>query len=214
MIEVLLADDHTLVRTGIRHILEAFNGIKVVAEASTGEEAIKLVKQHKPDVVLMDVNMPGMGGIEATTKLLRSHPNLNIIALTVHATEPYPVRLLQAGAKGYLTKGCPAEEMYEAIKKVAKGERFVSSEIAQSLALSLLPGEETPFDKLSQREMQVMLMIAKGCNIQEISDSLCLSPKTVSTYRYRLYEKLEVENDVALTHFALRYNLLDDESKG
>ena len=214
MIEVLLADDHTLVRTGIRHILEAFNGIKVVAEASTGEEAIKLVKEHKPDVVLMDVNMPGMGGIEATTKLLRSHPNLNVIALTVHATEPYPVRLLQAGAKGYLTKGCPAEEMYEAIKKVAKGERFVSSEIAQSLALSLLPGEETPFDKLSQREMQVMLMIAKGCNIQEISDSLCLSPKTVSTYRYRLYEKLEVENDVALTHFALRYNLLDDESKG
>lgn len=211
MINVLLADDHELVRSGIKHLLDEQSDIRVIAEAATGEEAIQLVRQREPDVVLMDVNMPGMGGIEATRKLLQSFPKLKIIALTVHTNDPFPVRLLRAGAMGYLTKGSPVGEMIEAIRQVYRGEKYVSSEIAKTLALSLLPGGEgSPFDKLSQREMQVMLMVTQGKSIQEISDMLCLSPKTISTYRYRLYDKLGVDNDVELTRLAMRYGIPDD----
>jgi two-component system invasion response regulator UvrY len=210
MIDVLVADDHALVRTGIVHILNDQSDIRVVAEAASGEEAIPLVRQHDPDVVLMDVNMPGMGGMEATSKLLRLYPLLRIIALTVHVSDPYPARLLKAGAMGYLTKGCPAQEMVEAIRVVGSGERYVSADIAQELALSLLPGNESsPFEKLSRREMQVMLMVTRGKSIQEISDTLCLSPKTVSTYRHRLYDKLGVDNDVELTHLSIRHGVID-----
>ncbi len=211
MIDVLLADDHELVRTGIKHLLNAQSDIRVIAEASTGEEAILRVKQQKPDVVLMDINMPGMGGIEATSKLARSFPTLKIIILTIHSGHPFPAHLLKAGAMGYLSKGSPADEMIRAVKKVARGERYVSAEVAQGLVLSSLPGSgSSPFDKLSQREMQVMLLIIQGKNIQDISDVFSLSPKTVSTYRYRIYEKLNVENDVELTRLAIRYGISEE----
>ena len=211
MIDVLVADDHALVRTGIVHILNDQSDIRVVAEAASGEEAIPLVRQYDPDVVLMDVNMPGMGGMEATSKLLRLYPLLRIIALTVHVSDPYPARLLKAGAMGYITKGCPAQEMVEAIRVVGGGERYVSADVAQGLALSLLPGNDSsPFEKLSRREMQVMLMVTRGKSIQEISDTLCLSPKTVSTYRHRLYDKLGVDNDVELTHLSIRHGIIEE----
>lgn len=212
MINVLLVDDHALVRSGLARIIREVPDINVIAEASSGEEAIKLVRQQKPDVIIMDVNMPGIGGIEATRKLLQLYPDLNILALTAYTDDPYPSQLLKNGAMGYLTKGCLAEEVIVAIRTVSKGKRYVSSGVAQDLALSLLSGEDTsPLGKLSQRELQVMLMVTKGHNIQEISDKLCLSPKTVSTYRYRLYEKLNVHNDVELTHLAIRYGMLDSK---
>ena len=210
MINVVLVDDHQLVRSGIRRILDDAEDVRVVGEAASGEEALKLVKQARPSVVLMDVNMPGIGGLEATRKLLRIDENLKIIALTVHVDEPYPSRLLEAGALGYLTKGCDENEIITAIRAVQRGERYIGADIARQMALSGLSGSSrNPFGKLSQREVQVMMMITKGHKVQEISDVLCLSPKTVSTYRYRLYEKLGVDNDVELTHLAIRHDMID-----
>ncbi len=211
MIKVLLVDDHQLVRSGINRILQDAEGIEVVGEASSGEEAISLTRDIKPNVILMDVSMPGIGGIEATRKLLRVDENLKIVALTVYADEPYPTSLLEAGASGYLTKGCEVSEIVNAINTVVRGERYLGKDIAQQMALSALPGgKKNPFDKLSQREVQVMLMITQGKKLQDISDKLCLSPKTVSTYRYRIYEKLDVDNDVELTHLAIRHGMVDN----
>lgn len=212
MIGVMLVDDHDLVRTGIRRLLEdraSKQHIQVVAEAATGEEAIEQVRSEHPDVVLMDVNMPGIGGLEATRRMLQINPQLKLIALTVHAEGPFPRRLLEAGASGYLTKGCGADEMITAIKKVYHGERYIAAEIAQKLAFSTLPGSESsPFDLLSQREMQILLMIARGSRTGEISKQLHLSPKTVSTYKSRLYDKLEVGSEAELVRLALQHNVL------
>ncbi|HET7921176.1 MAG TPA: UvrY/SirA/GacA family response regulator transcription factor [Gammaproteobacteria bacterium] len=211
MIRVLLVDDHKLVRTGIRLILDDVPDMQVVAEATTGEEALNLARELKPDVVLMDVNMPGIGGLEATRKLHQRDPGLKVIAVSVHASEPFPLRLLEAGAQGYLTKDCAAEEVVSAVRRVHAGERYLTASIAQQLALAKLDGSKhSPFDALSQREMQVMLMAVTGQTLQAISDSLHLSPKTVSTYRARLFEKLEVSNDVELTRLALRYGVLEE----
>ncbi|MCC5857443.1 MAG: UvrY/SirA/GacA family response regulator transcription factor [Ectothiorhodospiraceae bacterium] len=210
MIRTLLVDDHQLVRSGIRRILEDAEDIQVVGEAGTGEEALHLARENRPDVVLMDVNMPGIGGLEATRKLLHVHPEMRIIALTIYMDEPYPSKLMEAGAMGYLTKGCDVDEIIRAIRHVSRGERYIGADIARHMALSGFAGRAgNRFEKLSRREMQVMLMITQGHKLQEISDTLCLSPKTVSTYRYRLYEKLGVENDVELTHLAIRHGMID-----
>jgi len=211
MIRVSIVDDHELVRTGIIRILGDVSDIEVVAEASSGEEAVQMVKSHRPDVVLMDVNMPGIGGIEATRKLTQIYPDLKVIVVTIHVDDPFPSRMLQAGAVGYLTKGCAVDEMVNAIREVYAGRRYISADVAQHLALKLMPGgDESPFDALSPRELQVMLMLTQGTKVQEISDKLCLSPKTVSTYRHRLYDKLGVSSDVALTRLAMRYGVVDD----
>lgn len=169
-----------------------------------------MVRSSPPDLVLMDVSMPGIGGIEATRKIKRLHPSVQIIVITVHADTPFPEQLHDAGALGYLTKGCPADELFDAIRTVAGGRPFISSEVSKKLTLARINGRnpDTPFSKLSQREMQVFLMITQGHKTQEISDSLCLSPKTVSTYRARLFEKLDVKSDVDLTHLALRFGLI------
>lgn len=210
MINVLLVDDHDLVRTGIRRLLDDVSGIQVYAEAKDGESAIQAVRKKRPDVVLMDVSMPGIGGLEATRKIKQLDETLPIIILTVHTDDPFPTSLLKAGASGYLHKSCSIEEIVTAIKEVYAGRRYISTEIAQNLALSLLPGNEgSPFDNLSQREMQVMFMLVQGNKVQDISEKLCLSPKTISTYRYRLFDKLNVRNDAELTRLAMRYGMLD-----
>lgn len=213
LITVLIVDDHELVRAGIRSLLSTVNGIKVIGEAATGEEAVKVAREKHPNVVLMDVRMPGIGGLEATRKLLRADPDLKIIALTVCGEEPFPSKLLQAGAAGYLTKGSGLDEMVQAIHSVFHGKRYISPEVAQQLALKHLSDEKaSPFETLSERELQVMLMITSGQKVQEISDKLCLSPKTVNSYRYRLFEKLDVNSDVELTHLAIRHGILDTET--
>jgi len=212
-IKVLLVDDHELVRTGIRRLLDDFSDIEVIAEAESGEVAISLVREHRPEVVLMDVNMPGIGGLEATRKLTQIDSEVKVIVVTIHLDEPFPTRLLKAGASGYLTKGCAVSEIVEAIRQVSKGKRFIGSDVAQQLAMTMLPGsDKSPFDSLSQRELQVMLMVTQGQKIQEIADKLCLSPKTVSTYRYRLFEKLDVKSDVELTHLAMRHGMVDENN--
>ena len=213
MIRVFLVDDHELVRTGFRHILSDNPGIEVVGESGSGEDALNQVHALQPDLVLMDVNMPGIGGIEATRKIKRQHPETQVIAVTIHADTPFPEQLHEVGALGYLTKGCPADELFEAIRTVAAGKPFISNEVSRKLTLARLTGvdPDTPFSALSQREMQVLLMITQGHKTQDISDSLCLSPKTVSTYRHRLFEKLQVGTDVDLTHLALRYGLIGNK---
>ncbi|MCO6440953.1 MAG: UvrY/SirA/GacA family response regulator transcription factor [Nitrococcus mobilis] len=210
MIRVVLVDDHQLVRTGIRRILSEAEEVEVIGEADSGEQALDVIRQLQPDVVLMDVYMPGIGGLEATRKLLRIAPTLKILALSVYGNEPYPSRLLEAGALGYLTKDCSAQDMLSAIRTIARGERYICSRIARQMALSGLEGQsKNPFAKLSQREIQVMMMITEGLRLHEISETLCLSPKTVSTYRYRLYEKLGVGNDVELTRLAIRFGMIE-----
>lgn len=209
MIRVMVVDDHELVRTGITRILNDVPGISVVAEASSGEEAISIAKHYRPHVLLMDVSMPGIGGLEATRKLVQSLPGLKVIVLSVHAEEPIPSRMMQAGASGYLTKGSAVDEIVTAIKTVYSGERYIGADVAQKLALRMVPGgKASPFEALSPREMQVMLMLTQGQKPQTISDNLCLSPKTISTYRHRLYEKLGVHNDADLTRMAINYGIL------
>lgn len=213
MITVLLVDDHDLVRTGIKRLLSDVPEIEVIGEASNGEDAVKLAKEKKPNVVLMDVKMPGIGGLEATRKMLRHDPNLKVIALSVHAAEPFPSKLLQAGASGYLTKGALLEQMVTAIRTVHAGKRYLGPEIAQQLALrTLSDSDKSPFELLSERELQVMMMITAGQNVQQIAEKLHVSPKTINSYRYRIYEKLEIESDVELTLLAMRYGMLDTEN--
>jgi two-component system invasion response regulator UvrY len=213
VITVLLVDDHDLVRAGIKRLLSDVPEIEVVGEAGNGEDAVKLAKEKKPNVVLMDVKMPGIGGLEATRKMLRHDPNLKVIALSVHAAEPFPSKLLQAGASGYLTKGALLEQMVTAIRTVHAGKRYLGPEIAQQLALrTLSDSDKSPFELLSERELQVMMMITSGQNVQQVSEKLHVSPKTINSYRYRIYEKLEIDSDVELTLLAMRYGMLDTEN--
>ena len=212
MIKVLLVDDHDLVRLGIKKLLNDVGNIEIVGEAASGEEAITLVKKFMPDVVLMDVKMPGIGGLEATKKIVKAYPKVKVLVVTVCGDEPYPTRVLQAGASGYMTKGVSVDEMIQAIKTVHSGSRYLSPEVAQQLALKHLTHKDgSPFDVLSKREMQVLIMITSGQKVNEVADQLFLSPKTVNSYRYRLFEKLKIESDVELTHLAIRHKLIDVE---
>lgn len=190
-------------------MLADIDGLQVVGEADSGESSLKLARELKPDVVLMDVKMPGIGGLEATRKLLRSHPDIKVVAVTVCEEDPFPTRLLQAGAAGYLTKGAGLDEMVQAIRLAFAGQRYISPQIAQQLALKSFQPQGSPFDSLSEREIQIALMIVGCQKVQIISDKLCLSPKTVNTYRYRIFEKLSVTSDVELTLLAVRHGMVD-----
>ena len=210
-IKVILADDHHLFRTGLKMILEASPNIEVVAEASSGEEAIQAAKDNKHDVVLLDVMMPGIGGYVATSRIKRACPDTKILIVTICNNDQFPSKLLQAGAAGYVTKGATQQEMVKAIKSVHTGQLYLSPEIANLLALKHLKDKgESPLDQLSERELQVALMISSGIKVLDISEMLHLSPKTVNSYRYRIFDKIGVANDVALTLMAMRYGLLDD----
>ncbi len=213
MINVFLVDDHELVRTGIRRLLEDVRGIKVVGEVDSGEAAVKWCRTTHADIILMDMNMPGIGGLEATRKILRFNPDVKIIVLTINTENPFPTQVMKAGAAGYLTKGAGSNEMITAIRTVHSGQRYISPEIAQQMALSQFTSNvENPFNELSERELQIMMMITKGQKVTDISEQLSLSPKTVNSYRYRLFSKLNINGDVELTHLAIRHGILDTET--
>lgn len=210
MINVLIVDDHALVRMGIRHLLEEMPDMSVVGEAGSGEEALIQVKTLKPDVVLLDMKMPGIDGWEVTRRLKKNNPNIKIIAVTALSAEPLPSRVLQLGAMGYLTKESGAEEIAAAVRKVARGEKYLSAEIAQKMAISSLEAVQgSPFDALSEREMQVMFMITSGMEVQDIADRLFLSTKTINGHRYKIFEKLGIKNDVELTHLAMKHRVIE-----
>ena len=217
MIRVLVVDDHELVRSGITRMLADNPDIDVIGEASSGEDAIDSVRKDSPDIVLMDMRMPGIGGLEATRRILRIDDAVRVIVVTACADDPYPTRVMQAGASAYITKGADIKEMVRAIRMAHSGQRYISPEIAQKMALKQLgggdardeDGELSLFDRLSEREMQIAMMVVDCQKVQDISDKLCLSPKTVNSYRYRIFEKLEISSDVELALMAVRLGLLD-----
>lgn len=211
MIQILIIDDQALVRTGLRHILDQSSDITKISEATSGEAALSRCRKNRPDVILLSINLPGLTGFEITRKLKRSHPGARIIVLAVHAKPPFPARLMAAGASGYLTRDCESDELIRAIKVVASGQRYIGGEAAKELALSMLSGSanESPFEDLSAREMEVMLKITDGRRIPDIASLMCLSPKTVSTYKYRILGKLGARSEVELVRMAMRYGLLE-----
>ena len=215
MIRVLVVDDHELVRSGISRMLADNPDLDVIGQASSGEEAIEFVRENRPDIVLMDIRMPGIGGLEATRRILRLDDSIRVIVVTACADDPYPSRVMQSGAQAYITKGADIQEMVRAIRKAHSGQRYISPEIAQKMALKQLAGEKdddcelAKFDRLSEREMQIAMMVVDCQKVQDISDKLCLSPKTVNSYRYRIFEKLEISSDVELALMAVRLGLLD-----
>lgn len=210
MIHVLIVDDHDLVRAGLRRILEDSPEIQTISEAATGEEAIQCCRTASPDVVLLDLSLPGLTAFEVTGRIQRGCASARVIILAAHAKAPYPTRLLDAGAYGYLTKDCDAHELIEAIRSVRDGQRYIGAEAAKQLALSILPGTaECPFDDLSSREMEVMLKLTEGNRVPDIASMMCLSPKTIATYKYRIYDKLGTRSEVDLLRMAMRYGLLD-----
>jgi len=215
LIKVLIVDDHALVRVGIRRLLEDYNYIKIVGEASSGEEAVQLARDTQPNIVLLDLWMPGIGGIETTKRLIRLRQSLRVIVLTACNEDPYPTHILNEGAFGYITKESGVAEMVKAIETVHRGKRYISSDIAQLIALRTVDDfsqDGSLLDQISSRELQVMTMITRGLKVQEIADQLHITTKTVNAYRYRLFEKLGVENDVMLTHLALRHGLLKESA--
>ncbi|SNT69315.1 MULTISPECIES: response regulator [unclassified Psychrobacter] len=209
MIRVLVVDDHDLVRMGISRMLADSADIEVVGEADSGDMAIKLAKQLRPDVVLLDVNMPNIGGLEATKRLVQLDMGIKILAVSSMSAQPYPSMLLKAGVNGYITKGTPLDEMLLAVKKIYKGGRYFSQDVAEQLAEILLSDNAaSPFDLLSDREKQVAMMVVNCQSPQQIADQLFVSVKTINTYRYRIYEKVSVDSDVKLTHLAIRHGLI------
>lgn len=210
VIKILLVDDHDLVRLGIKRLLADVVDVRVIGEAATGREAIELVPKINPDIVIMDVKMPDMDGLEATRRLTRMYPEVKILALSAYVDEPYPSRVLQAGAAGYMTKDISTEELVDAIRKISMGKKYLSVEVAQILALKRVSDEgDNIFDSLSEREMQVLLMIANGMRAVDIAKKLFISSKTVNSYRYRLFEKLGVESDVELARLAIKHGLVE-----
>ena len=211
LIKVLVVDDHDLVRMGISRMLGDVDDIQVMGEAKSGEDAITFVRESQVDVVLMDVRMPGMGGLEAIRKLISRFPQAKVIAVSALDDDLFPSRLIQAGALGYVTKGADLEEMVRAIRSVMAGETYISSSMATKLALRSVSGGSSPFEDLSERELQTAVMIVNGNKVSEIAETLSVSPKTVNTYRYRIFEKLGLHSDVELTLLAVKHNVLDPE---
>ncbi|MBS3803526.1 MAG: UvrY/SirA/GacA family response regulator transcription factor [Oleiphilaceae bacterium] len=214
MIRVLVVDDHELVRSGITRMLDDNSDIDVIGQVASGEEAIDAVREGSPDIVLMDIRMPGIGGLEATRRILRINDAIRVIVVTACADDPYPTRVMQAGATAYITKGADVKEMVRAIRMAHSGQRYISPEIAQKMALKQVgdngaDDRDSVFDRLSERELQIAMMVVTCQKVQDISDKLCLSPKTVNSYRYRIFEKLEISSDVELTLMAVRFGLLD-----
>ena len=211
MINVLLADDHSIVRAGLCRIVEESGDMAVVAEASDGREAIRLVRKHRPDVAVIDISMPEIGGLEVIHRLRPEFPELPILVLTMHEEQQYAVRVIEAGAMGYITKKSAPEQLVTAIRKVHGGTRFLTEEAAEYLALYVAKGQtgKSPLDLLSARELQVLRRLALGHTNREIAQAYNISIKTVDTYRLRLLKKLALRNNAELSRFAIQNRLIE-----
>lgn len=208
-ISVFLIDDHALVRTGIRMILSGQTGIEVVGEADSGDVALPQIRRLKPDVVLCDLHLPGLSGLEITERIVKGDHGTKVIIVSVLEDGPMPKRLLEAGASGYVGKGGDSKELIRAVHDVAIGKRYLATSIAQNLALSNLEGGESPFDLLSPRELEVALLLIQGHRQEEIARRLSLSAKTVNTHKARLFQKLGVQDNIALARLAAQYGVGD-----
>ena len=208
-IRVFLVDDHALVRAGMRMILAGETDIEVVGEAESGEEALPQIRRLKPDVVLCDLHLPGVSGLEVTERVVRGDHGTRVIVVSVLEDGPMPKRLIEAGASGYVGKGGDSVELLRAVRDVARGKRYLASNIAQNLALSGIGGDASPFDMLSPRELEVALLLTQGLRQEDIARRLSLSAKTVNTHKTRLFEKLRIQDSIALARLAGQYGLAD-----
>lgn len=205
----MLVDDHAVVRMGFRLLLESTPDIRVVAEADTGEQALKRYPEARPDVVVMDLSMPGMGGMEAVRRLLAKDKDARILVLSAHDDTLHPKRVLEAGALGYLSKRSAPEELIQAVRQVAAGKVYLEPALAQQLAIQQVTGTRNPVEVLSPREFELFLLLAQGKTVAEIAEMLYLSPRTVGTHLYNIKQKLNASNAAELTLIALRAGLLE-----
>jgi two-component system invasion response regulator UvrY len=208
MIKVLLVDDHALVRCGIAALLNETEDMTVVAGCDCGEQALQVIDNDPPDVILMDINMPGMGGIEASRRILKSFPKIKLIGLSAQNNLSLAQQLLKLGVEGFVSKVAPVDDMITAIRNVMSGNNNLDQPLAKKNLNGSLSAENL-FNKLSQRESEVVRLILQGRSIQEMSTGLNLSDKTINTYRYRVYSKLKIKNDVELTRLAVKFNYLE-----
>ena len=208
-IKVMLVDDHAVVRMGFKLLLESDQTIQVVAEAENGEQGIRLYQEHKPDVVVMDITMPGIGGLEAIDRIRSKDEHARILVLSAHEDSVHPKRVLNAGAMGYLTKRSAAEELIKAIHTVAGGKMYLEASVAQQMAIQQISGQQNPVDVLSDREFEVFVALAKGETTNEIAETLSLSPRTVGTHLYNIKQKLNASNSAEIALIAMRSGLID-----
>lgn len=217
-IRLLLADDHTLVRGGIRALLNSIEGIEVIAEASDGREALELIETHQPDIVLMDIAMSGMNGLEATMRVQRDHPEVKVIVLSMHTNEEYVLQALQAGAAGYLLKDAGIAELEIAVEAVSRGETYLSPPISKQVISNYVrrvgadadreDSEIPPLERLTMRQREILQLIAEGHTTQEIAGILNISVKTVETHRMQLMDRLDIHDIAGLVRFAIRVGLI------
>lgn len=210
MIRILIADDHAIFRHGLRQILEENPDMLVAGEASNGQDVLDQVWRHDYDLLLLDINMPGMSGLEALKQLRVQKPKLKVLVLSMYPEEQYAIRALKAGASGYITKASASEELIEAIRKVSQGGKYVSASLAEKLLFDFEADSDRPLHELlSDREYEVLCMIASGKTVSQIAEELCLSVKTVSTHRVRILEKMRMKNNAELTNYAIKQKLID-----
>jgi two-component system invasion response regulator UvrY len=208
-VQVMLVDDHAVVRMGFRLLLEGTPDIVVVAEADSGEDAVRMFAEVRPDVVVMDISMPGIGGLEAIGRILAREPSAKILVLSGHEDAMHARRVLKAGALGYLTKRSAADELIQAIRQVRQSKTFLEPSIAQQLAVQQLSGEKNPVDMLSEKEFKVFLSLAKGRSVADIAQTMSLSPRTIGTHLYNIKQKLGASNSAELAIIAIRAGLIE-----
>lgn len=217
-LRVVLVDDHAVVREGYRRLLERTGDIAVVAEAASGEDAYRLICEQQPDVAVLDISLPGLGGIEVTRRVIARLPEQKILIFSMHEDTVFSSRALQAGARGYVTKSAAPEVLIEAVRLVAAGKLYISQEMAQELAIQMIPGRETPIDALSAREFEVFRLLVGGHTLQEISEIMHLSYKTVANYQSSIRQKLDVSNTAQVVRIALNHGMIasapDDAGEG
>ncbi len=208
-LKVPLVDDHSVVRMGFKMLIDSERDMKVIAESETGEDGIQKYQELKPDVTVMDITMPGIGGLEAIERIIAKDKNAKILVLSAHEDSVHPKRVLSAGAIGYLTKRSAAEELISAIRTVGSGKKYIESSVAQQLAITQLSGENDPTEILSDREFEVFIALAKGKSTNEIADTMCLSPRTVGTHLYNIKQKLNANNSAEIALIAIRCGLIE-----
>lgn len=206
---VVVCDTHRLSRNGLIRILTEEEGIDLLGECDRGEDAVRLVREHRADVLIIDMEVPDIGGLEVARRLGRGNEVPRVILIGTHAEGPIPARALESGAAGYLTRGCEPVEVVTAVRRASEGRRYVDAEVAQSMVIDKLNPANSAISTLTARELTVMVMVSNGFDRRTISERLCLSPKTVSTYRTRIMRKLGTTNDVELTHLSYRHGLLE-----
>jgi len=210
MIKILIADDHTLFRKGLKHILSEYPDLVVTDEASNGQEVLDKIWHNDYDMVLLDITMPGMTGLDALKQLKNDKPKLPVLVLSMHPEEQYAVRVIRAGASGYLRKESAPDELITAIQKISGGRKYITSSLAERLADDMEPTAEKPLhDTLSDREFEVFRMIAAGKTIKQIAEALFLNARTISTYRSRILEKMQMKTNAELIHYAIKHQILD-----